>query len=46
MPLGDKPASIDELLQRLHLSLRLCKSEGKNRIAYQGEQVKIDLQDP
>ena len=43
VPLGDKPVSIDVLLQKLHLSLHLCKSEGKNRIAYQGEQVKIDL---
>ncbi len=45
VPLGDKPVSIDELLQKLHLSLHLCKSEGKNRIAYQGEQVHIDLKD-
>lgn len=45
IPLGDKPVSIDELLQKLHLSLHLCKSEGKNRIAYQGEQVKIDPKD-
>ena len=45
-PLGDKPVSIDELLQKLHLSLLLSKSEGKNRIAYHGEQEKIDLKDP
>jgi diguanylate cyclase (GGDEF)-like protein len=45
-PLGDKPVPIDELLQKLHLSLRLCKSEGKNRIAYQGEHVQVDLKDP
>jgi diguanylate cyclase (GGDEF)-like protein len=43
MPLGDKSASIDGLLQELHWSLHLSKSEGKNRITYQGEQVKIDL---
>jgi diguanylate cyclase (GGDEF)-like protein len=46
VPLGEKPASVDELLQRLHLSLHLCKSAGKNRIAYQGEQVSSDLKDP
>ena len=46
VPLGDKPVSIDELLQKLHLSLHLSKSEGKNRITYQGEQVKIELKDP
>ncbi len=45
VPLGDKPASIDELLQKLHLSLHLSKSEGKNRIAYQGEAVKTDPKD-
>ncbi len=45
VPLPEKPASIDELLQRLHLSLKLCKTEGKNRIAYQGQQVKSELQD-
>jgi diguanylate cyclase (GGDEF)-like protein len=45
VPLGEAPVSIDELLQKLHLSLRLCKSEGKNRIAYQGEQVSIGLKD-
>jgi diguanylate cyclase (GGDEF)-like protein len=44
VPLGDKPTTIDALLQRLHLSLRLCKGGGKNRISYQGEQVNIDLQ--
>jgi len=43
VPLGDKPVTIDALLQRLHLSLRLSKSEGKNRIAYQGERVKSDI---
>ena len=46
VPLGDKPATIDGLLQNLHLSLQLSKSEGKNRIAYQGDQVTIDLNDP
>jgi len=46
VPLGEGPVSIDELLQKLHLSLHLCKSEGKNRISYQGEQVDIDLKDP
>ncbi len=46
VPLGDEPVSIDELLQKLHLSLHLCKSEGKNRIAYQGEPVAIDIKDP
>jgi diguanylate cyclase (GGDEF)-like protein len=45
VPLGEKPVSIDELLQKLHSSLHLSKSEGKNRISYQGEQVKIDLKD-
>ncbi len=45
VPLGDKPVSIDELFQKLHLSLQLCKSEGKNRIAYQGEQVRIEPKD-
>jgi diguanylate cyclase (GGDEF)-like protein len=45
VPLGDKPVPVDELLQKLHLSLHLCKNKGKNRIAYQGEQVKIDLKD-
>jgi len=45
VPLGDKPVAIDGLLQQLHLSLHLCKSEGKNRIAYQGEQVKSDVKD-
>ena len=29
-PLGDKLASIDELLQKLHLSLHFSKSEGKD----------------
>ena len=42
VPLGEDPVSIDVLLQKLHLSLYLCKSEGKNRIAYQGEQVQVD----
>ncbi len=42
MPLGDKPISIDELLQQLHLSLHLSKQEGKNRITYQGAQGKIE----
>ena len=46
VPLGEEPTSIDELLQKLHLSLYLCKSEGKNRIAYQGEQVQIDPKEP
>ena len=46
VPLGDKFVSIDVLLQKLHLSLHLSKSEGKNRIAYQGEQVKVDLKVP
>jgi len=46
VPLGDKPVPVDELLQKLHLSLHLCKSKGKNLIAYQGERVKIDLKDP
>lgn len=46
VPLGDKPVSIDALLQKLHLSLHLSKSEGKNRIAYQGEHIKIDLIPP
>jgi len=45
-PLGENPVSIDGLLQKLHLSLHLCKSEGKNRIAYQGEQVRIGLKEP
>jgi diguanylate cyclase (GGDEF)-like protein len=35
VPLEDRPVSIDTLLQKLHLSLHLSKSEGKNRIAYQ-----------
>ena len=38
--------TIDALLQKLHLSLHLSKSEGKNRIAYQGENVKVNLKDP
>jgi len=42
VPLGDQEASIDGLLQKLHLSLQLSKSEGKDRIAYQGQKVKID----
>lgn len=46
VPLGEIPVSTDELLQKLHLSLQLCKSQGKNRIAYQGEQVRIELKDP
>ena len=46
VPLGERPVSIDELLQKLHLSLHLCKSEGKNRIAYEGEQVDAELKDP
>ena len=46
VPLGDKPVSIDVLLQELHLSLHLSKSEGKNRITYQGKQVKIGLNGP
>jgi len=46
VPLGDKAASIDSLLQRLHLSLQLSKAQGKNRIAYQGEQVKMELKNP
>jgi len=45
VPLEENPVSTDELLQKLHLSLQLCKNEGKNRIAYQGEQVPIDLKD-
>jgi len=45
VPLGEKQLSIDELLQELHASLSLSKSEGKNRIAYQGEQVKISPTD-
>jgi diguanylate cyclase (GGDEF)-like protein len=45
VPLGDKPVLVDELLQKLHLSLHLCKNKGKNLIAYQGEQVKIDIED-
>ena len=46
MPLGDRPVSIDELLQKLHLSLHISKSEGKNRIAYQGEQAQANLKSP
>jgi diguanylate cyclase (GGDEF)-like protein len=46
VPLGDKAISIDVLLQKLHLSLHLSKSEGKNRIAYQGAQVRTDLKVP
>jgi len=45
-PLGDKPATIDSLLQELHWSLHLSKIEGKDRITYHGEQVKIDLKTP
>ncbi len=46
VPLGDRPISIDGLLQKLHLSLHLSKGEGKNRIAYQGIEGKIDLKSP
>lgn len=46
VPLGDKPMSIDELLQKLHLSLHLSKSEGKNRVTYQSDQAQIELKDP
>jgi diguanylate cyclase (GGDEF)-like protein len=46
MPLGNKSVTIDALLQELHWSLQLSKSEGKNRITYQGEQVKIDIKTP
>lgn len=46
VPLGEKSVSIDVILQQLHLSLHLSKSEGKNRIAYQGQQVNIDLKAP
>ncbi len=46
VPLGDKPETVNALLQKLHQSLHLSKSEGKNRIAYQGEKVKTDLKVP
>src|SRR5208283_2204167 len=45
VPLGDKPVPVDELLQKLHLSLHLCKNKGKNLVAYQGEKVKVDPED-
>ena len=35
VPLGEKIVTIDELLQKLHLSLHLSKNRGKNRISYQ-----------
>jgi diguanylate cyclase (GGDEF)-like protein len=38
VPLGETPASIDELLQKLHVSLHLSKTHGKNRISYQGDE--------
>jgi len=40
-PLEGRQVSVDELLQQLHLSLHLSKSKGKNRLAYQGEQVDV-----
>lgn len=43
VPLGSAPLSVDVLLQKLHLSLHLSKGQGKNRIAYQGEQGRIEL---
>jgi len=46
VPLGDKLLPIDGLLQQLHLSLHLSKSEGKNRITYKGEHVKTELKNP
>ena len=46
VPLGDRPISIDGLLQKLHFSLHVSKGEGKNRIAYQGREGKIDLKRP
>ncbi len=45
-PLGNKSVTIDALLQELHWSLHLSKSEGKDRITYHGEQIKIDLKTP
>ncbi len=46
VPMGEAPVSIDGLLQQLHVSLHLSKSEGKDRIAYQGERVKAGLKVP
>jgi diguanylate cyclase (GGDEF)-like protein len=46
MPLKEKFVTIDALLQELHWSLHLSKSEGKDRITYHGEQVKVDLKTP
>jgi len=46
MPLDNGPVTIDGLLQELHWSLHLSKSEGKDRVTYHGQQVKIDLKNP
>jgi len=42
VPLEEKLVSIDALLESLHFSLRLSKTEGKNRITYQGKPVTVE----